>query len=602
MAFSKTQPLLPPFPHSDVGLPRAAVVGVLGGGQLGRMLAQAAVRMGVRVKVLDPTPSAPAAAAADHVLGSFTDPAAVAAFASSGVDILTVEIEHVDASALEASAAAAGVDAEPTPATLSIIQDKCAQKRHFEAAGVPVPAFGAIPDAGAAAAFGDKHGFPFMLKARFGAYDGRGNAVVASPSAIAAAAASLGGYGAGDRLYAEAWAPFDKELAVMVARARDGTVQPFPVVETIHRDSVCWVTEAPADVPQTVSDAATRVALTAVASLDGAGVFGVELFASTDGTVLLNEVAPRPHNSGHYTIEGCATSQYEQHLRAVMGWPLGDASLKVGSALMLNILGTADGDAGIVAAHETMAAAYGVPGASVHWYGKDGVSAGRKVGHVTIVGASRDQARARLAAVDPAAAAALAKGWGGGGGVAAAAARAADTSSSSSPLVSIIMGSDSDLPTMAAAADALATFGIPCEVTIVSAHRTPDRMVAFARSAASRGVRAIIAGAGGAAHLPGMVAALTPLPVVGVPVVPAGAGLGGVDALLSIAQMPRGVPVATVGVGGAANAGLLAARILGSADPGLQARIAAWQGEQRDAVLEKAARLEEGGWQRYLGK
>ena len=580
-------------------------MGVLGGGQLGRMLAQAAVRMGVRVKVLDPTPSAPAAAAADHVLGSFTDPAAVASFASSGVDILTVEIEHVAASALKAAAAAAGVDAEPTPATLRIIQDKCAQKRHFAGAGVPVPAFDAVADAGAAAAFGDKHGFPYMLKARFGAYDGRGNAVVATPAVIATAAASLGGYGDGDRLYAEAWAPFDKELAVMVARARDGTVQPFPVVETIHRDSVCWVTEAPADVPPSVSAAATKVALAAVASLDGAGVFGVELFASSDGTVLLNEVAPRPHNSGHYTIEGCATSQYEQHLRAVMGWPLGDASLKVGSALMLNILGTADGDAGTVAAHETMAAAYGVPGASVHWYGKDGVSVGRKVGHVTIVGATRDQARARLAAVDPAAVAALAKGWGGGGGggVAAAAACAADTSSSSSPpLVSIIMGSDSDLPTMAAAADALATFDIACEVTIVSAHRTPDRMVEFARSAASRGIRVIIAGAGGAAHLPGMVAALTPLPVVGVPVIPAGARLDGIDALLSIVQMPRGVPVATVGVGNAANAGLLAARILGSADPALQARIAAWQGEQRDVVLGKAARLEADGWQSYLGK
>jgi len=579
------------------------------------MLAQEAVKMGVRLRVLDPTtadgdgetPGCPAAAVAQQTLGSFSNPDDVAAFAASGVDILTVEIEHVDADALEKVAAASGVDVEPTPATLRLIQDKFGQKRHFADAGVAVADHAAVPDLDAAVAVGERFGYPFMLKARRGAYDGKGNAVVVSRADVEAAARSLGGFETGN-LYAERWAPFVKELAVMVARSRSGEVLPFPVVETVHRDSICWVTEAPADVSPRTREAAAAAAAAAVAALDGAGVFGVEMFLLPDGSLLLNEVAPRPHNSGHYTIEGCVTSQFEQHLRAVLGWPLGDPSLRgsgagsVGgeSAIMLNILGAADGDAGVVQAHETMARAYATPGASVHWYGKDGVAKGRKVGHVTILGRSRAEARARLARVDADAALALEK----------SSPSFSPSSSSSTNMfppttakVGIIMGSDSDLPTMAAARDALLEFGIEAEVTVVSAHRTPDRMVSYAREAASRGIKVIIAGAGGAAHLPGMVAAMTPLPVVGVPVVPTSGGrLDGMDALLSIVQMPRGVPVATVAIGNAANAGLLAARILGCEDATLRGKMEAWQLAQRDVVLGKAARLEEGGVDAYLGR
>lgn len=571
--------------------------------------------MGVRLRVLDPTtadgdgetPGCPAAAVAQQTLGSFSNPDDVAAFAASGVDILTVEIEHVDADALEKVAAASGVDVEPTPATLRLIQDKFGQKRHFADAGVAVADHAAVPDLDAAVAVGERFGYPFMLKARRGAYDGKGNAVVVSRADVEAAARSLGGFETGN-LYAEKWAPFVKELAVMVARSRSGEVLPFPVVETVHRDSICWVTEAPADVSPRTREAAAAAAAAAVAALDGAGVFGVEMFLLPDGSLLLNEVAPRPHNSGHYTIEGCVTSQFEQHLRAVLGWPLGDPSLRgsgaggVGgeSAIMLNILGAADGDAGVVQAHETMARAYATPGASVHWYGKDGVAKGRKVGHVTILGRSRAEARARLARVDADAALALEK----------SSPSFSPSSSSSTNMfppttakVGIIMGSDSDLPTMAAARDALLEFGIEAEVTVVSAHRTPDRMVSYAREAASRGIKVIIAGAGGAAHLPGMVAAMTPLPVVGVPVVPTSGGrLDGMDALLSIVQMPRGVPVATVAIGNAANAGLLAARILGCEDATLRGKMEAWQLAQRDVVLGKAARLEEGGVDAYLGR
>ena len=557
--------------------------------------------MGIKIRVLDPTPACPASVAAAQTVGSFTDPACVAAFAASegGIDILTAEIEHVDAAAMDA-VAAAGVDVEPTPSTLRLIQDKYAQKAHFAAAGVAVAPFSAVDSAADGEAAGRAHGYPFMLKSRRGAYDGKGNAVVRSAADLEAAAAALGGWRPG-ALYAEAWAPFVTELAVMVARDRAGATVAFPVVETVHRDSICWVTEAPADVPEGVRAAAAAMAQAAVATLDGAGVFGCETFLLPDGSLLLNEVAPRPHNSGHYTIEACPTSQYEQHLRAVMGWPLGDASLAVGAAIMLNILGEADGQAGEVAAHARMASAYATPGASVHWYGKHSVAVGRKVGHITITAPSRGEARARLGQVDAGAAAALAAtGRVATAGVASTSSSpAVDEFGGTGAPVAIIMGSDSDLSTMRLAAEALAELGVACDVTVVSAHRTPDRMLAFARTAPSRGVRVIIAGAGGAAHLPGMVASLTSLPVVGVPVIPAGARLDGVDALLSIVQMPAGVPVATVGVGAGRNAGLLAARILGASDPAIAARLVAHQQGMKEAVLAKAARLESVGWEDY---
>lgn len=578
---------------SETGLPRTAVVGVLGGGQLGRMMALAAGNLGVKVKVLDPEPNAPASIAAEQFQGSFRDPAAIREFAK-GVDVLTVEIEHIDTKAMESVAAEYNIDVEPTPATIATIQDKYAQKVHFSQHGVPVADFMDIPDEAALERAAAEYGFPLMLKSKRLAYDGRGNAVVRSASGFAAALAALGGVRQG--LYAERWAPFVKELAVMVVRSRDGGVLSYPLVQTVHRDNICYVTEAPADVAPAVADAATQAAERAIACLDGAGIFGVEMFLLPDGRLLLNEVAPRPHNSGHYTQNGCVTSQFENHLRAVLGWPLGSPSLNCGCSLMLNLLGQADGEEGEAIAHATMARAYRVQGANVHWYGKPGMRAQRKVGHINIVAATREEARARLAQIDPEAAEAL---------------RSTDVPAPSTlpslgtalpdtgAQVGIIMGSDSDLSTMRGAAEVLEALGVKVELTVVSAHRTPERMMAYARSAHTRGVKVIIAGAGGAAHLPGMVAAMTPLPVVGVPVRPAGAHLDGMDALLSIVQMPRGVPVATVAIGNAANAGLLAARILATSEPRLLQAMLQYQADMTDTVLDKAARLEQQGWRDY---
>ena len=249
----------------------------------------------------------------------------------------------------------------------------------------------------------------------------------------------------------------------------------------------------------------------------------------------MNEIAPRPHNSGHYTIEACETSQYENHLRAILSLPIGSTTLKVPSAAMLNLLGSSNDMSELVGFAEF---ALGVPGASVHLYGKGECRKGRKMGHITITANSDAELRARLRQLlqrlpgaDAAGSAASDIDL-----YAPEAPRPGSGFSHKQPLVGVIMGSDSDLPVMLPAAHILDRFQVPYELTIVSAHRTPDRLVEYARSASGRGLRVIVAGAGGAAHLPGMVAAMTGLPVIGVPV--KGSSLDGVDSLHSIVQMP----------------------------------------------------------------
>ncbi|XP_024927044.2 phosphoribosylaminoimidazole carboxylase, chloroplastic isoform X2 [Ziziphus jujuba] len=489
--------------------------------------------------------------------------------------VLTVEIEHVDAATLE-KLEQQGVDCQPKASTIRIIQDKYLQKVHFSRHGIPLPEFMQIDDLESAKRAGDLYGYPLMIKSKRLAYDGRGNAVAKSEEELSSVITVLGGFDHG--LYVEKWAPFVKELAVIVARGRDNSILCYPVVETIHKENICHVVKAPANVSSKIQKMATEVACKAVSSLEGAGVFAVELFLTEDGQILLNEVAPRPHNSGHHTIESCYTSQFEQHLRAVVGLPLGDPSMKTPAAIMYNLLGEDEGDRGFDLAHQLIGRALCVPGATVHWYDKPEMRKQRKMGHITIVGPSICKVQNRLDSM-------LNK-------------EKFNSQSAVTPRVGIIMGSDSDLPVMKDAAKILNMFGVPNEVRVVSAHRTPELMYSYASSAHERGIQVIIAGAGGAAHLPGMVAALTPLPVVGVPV--RATALDGVDSLLSIVQMPRGVPVATVAVNNATNAGLLAARILGASDANLRARMSQYLEDMRDEVLVKAEKLERNGWESYL--
>ncbi|GLT28362.1 hypothetical protein SLA2020_033020 [Shorea laevis] len=565
--------------HSKNDLPvhglSEVVVGVLGGGQLGRMLCQAASQMAIKVMVLDPSENCPASALAyHHVVGSFDESSTVEEFAKR-CGVLTIEIEHVDAETLE-RLEKQGVDCQPKASTIRIIQDKYLQKVHFSQNDIPLPKFMQIDDLEGAKKAANLFGYPLMIKSKRLAYDGRGNAVARSEEELSSAISTLGGFSHG--LYVEKWAPFVKELAVIVARGRDNSIVCYPVVETIHRENICHIVKAPADVPWKIRTLATHVAYKAVSSLQGAGVFAVELFLTSDGQVLLNEVAPRPHNSGHHTIESCYTSQFEQHLRAVVGLPLGDPSMKTPSAIMYNLLGEEEGEPGFILAHQLIARALGISGATAHWYDKPEMRKQRKMGHITIVGPSMGVVEARLKSM-------LNE-------------EGSDKLSSVMPRVGIIMGSDSDLPVMKDAAKILDMFGVPHEVRIVSAHRTPEMMFSYASSARERGVQVIIAGAGGAAHLPGMVAALTPLPVIGVPV--RATVLDGIDSLLSIVQMPRGVPVATVAINNATNAGLLAVRMLGIGDADLLARMGQFLEDAKDGVMTKADKLLKDGWESYL--
>ncbi|KAL2930000.1 Phosphoribosylaminoimidazole carboxylase chloroplastic [Bienertia sinuspersici] len=583
------------------------IVGVLGGGQLGRMLCQAASEMALKVAILDPSDNCPASSLSHyHMVGSFDDSATVEEFAKR-CGVLTVEIEHVDVATLE-KLEQQGVDCQPKASTIRIIQDKYLQKLHFSQHGIPLPEFMQIDDFESARRAGELFGYPLMVKSKRLAYDGRGNAVAKSEEDISSAITALGGYGRG--LYIEKWAPFVKrpekrtekareldaelvvltlhrqdvsepprvcqELAVIVARGRDDSILCYPAVETIHKENICHIVKAPAVVPWKIRKLATDVAHKAVSSLEGAGTFAVELFLSEDGEILLNEVAPRPHNSGHHTIEACYTSQFEQHLRAVVGLPLGDPSMKTPAAIMYNILGEDEGESGFLLAHELMRRALTMPGASVHWYDKSEMKRQRKMGHITIVGSS-------MAIVD---------------GHLKSLLKEDKLDDAISPRIGIIMGSDSDLPVMKDASRILDMFGVAHEVRIVSAHRTPDMMFSYAKSAWERGIQVIIAGAGGAAHLPGMVAALTAVPVIGVPV--RGSSMDGLDSLLSIVQMPRGVPVATVAINNATNAGLLAVRMLGVGDSDLTSRMTQYLEDARDDVVVKAERLHNDGWEAYL--
>merc|ERR1712166_514937 len=563
-------------------------VGILGGGQLGRMVAEAGHKLGIEVAILDPggatSPAGQVVRPGLALEGSFQDKAMIEQLAQM-CDVLTVEIEHVNCDALLAIEQA-GTVVSPSSATIRLIQDKLTQKEAFTATGMPTPEYRGVESVEEARACGVDFGYPFMLKARKGAYDGRGNFAVHAEADLEKAWQTLGGdaekTSSWSGLYIEKWCQFDKELAVMVARNSKGEMATYPVVETLQENSICSKTICPPNVPADVLSEAAEVATRAVleALPEGAiGIFGVELFWSAGCPVLLNEIAPRPHNSGHYTIEACGTCQFEMHLRAVLDLPMSGTEMIVGCSVMQNTLGRETLQETMAPLHKCLE----VGGVGNHWYAKAGnVKPGRKMGHFTVCGSSARDVADKLRQIcgeDPEIATLC--------------------GTENLAEVAVIMGSDSDLPTMSAACKILERFGIAFECSIVSAHRTPHRMVEFATSAEARGLKVIIAGAGGAAHLPGMVAALTPLPVVGVPI--RTSALSGVDSLHSIVQMPGGVPVATVAIGNATNAGLLAVRMLACAGKGdLLSQLKSYAKEQETTVLDKVGRLEDQGYEEYL--
>jgi 5-(carboxyamino)imidazole ribonucleotide synthase len=359
-------------------------IGIVGGGQLGRMLTLAALPLGFKVVVVNPSQDSPAAqVGAQEIVANLYDPTALKQLADVS-DYVTIEIEHIDADALDALAAA-GKHINPAPRTIRLIQDKFLQKQFLHDAGVPVAPFVKIDSESAARIALKDFGGKMLIKTRHGAYDGRGNMVVTSMADIKKAFKLF----AGRKLYAEDYVPFTKELAVVVARSMQDDVTAYPVVETIHERNICIEVLAPAPIDSKQRKKAEGIAAKVGRLLEGAGVFAIELFLTKGGEVLVNEIAPRVHNSGHYTIEANHTSQFEQHIRAITGLPLGDTSMVVPAAVMINILGERDGPTlltGLVDVLKT-------PRVSVHMYGKSPTKIDRKMGHITTTGKTVSDAR-----------------------------------------------------------------------------------------------------------------------------------------------------------------------------------------------------------------
>jgi len=356
-------------------------IGILGGGQLARMTVLAATRLGLKTIVLEDHADSPAGQLATYeVVGHWSDDEALAHFANAA-DIITLENEFVDANVLQ-RLEAQGKPVWPSALTIAQIQDKLRQKEALVGAGLAVPKFAAISSATDIEAFAANYGWPLVLKARRNGYDGRGNWTLKSPADIGEGLQRLG---APEReLMVEAFVPFERELATLVVRGQDGQVVTYPVVETVQINHICHSVTAPANIRPDVAELAARIAQKAIVAIGGVGLFGVEMFLTAGGEVLINELAPRSHNSGHYTIEACACNQFENHLRVLLGWPLGSTEL-IAPAAMVNILGRHTGPA----VPKGLEKALAVPGANVHIYGKRQSRPGRKLGHVTVLAPGR---------------------------------------------------------------------------------------------------------------------------------------------------------------------------------------------------------------------
>jgi 5-(carboxyamino)imidazole ribonucleotide synthase len=359
-------------------------LGIIGGGQLARMTAIAALPLGVEVIVLEKNPHSPAARLSpDCVVGDWADRETLLKFAGR-CEVITLENEFVDAAALEVLEKA-GHKVFPSAKCIAMTQDKFTQKSALQKAGIAVPGFGAVNTPEAIAAAGNSHGWPVLLKTRRNGYDGKGNFTLKSPAGIAPGWEALGG--GKNELMVEAWFPFVKELAVIVTRGQNGATAVYPVVETIQHHHVCHVVKAPAQIPDDLAKRAAALARRAVEAVGGVGSFGVEMFLSAAGELVINELAPRVHNSGHYTIEACDCSQFENHVRAVLGWPLGNPLMLAPTAVMVNLLGTekAPGQP------RGMENVLRMTGARVHIYGKMMSGAGRKMGHITVLESSLEE-------------------------------------------------------------------------------------------------------------------------------------------------------------------------------------------------------------------
>ena len=360
-------------------------VGIVGAGQLARMAQQAAIGLGIDLRVLADSPEDSAAQVVPgSVIGDYRALDDLRRLTKSA-DVTTFDHELPDPQHLSALAAEGAV-LRPAPPTKAYAQDKLHQRRELGARGFPLPAWRTVTTAAEVAEFAQEHGWPVVLKAPRGGYDGRGVFFVADEAQAAAELA--------DRapLLAEAMVPLVREVAVLVARRPAGQSVAWPLIETVQVDGILRELVVPAPIEEHRAEEARRLGLRIAEAIDLAGVLAVELFDTGD-EFLINELACRPHNSGHWTIEGAATSQFANHLRAVLDWPLGDTTALAPAVVTVNVLGRSDG----FDPAEGLGTALAVPGAAVHLYGKT-ARPGRKLGHVTVLGEDVDGVRERARA------------------------------------------------------------------------------------------------------------------------------------------------------------------------------------------------------------
>ncbi|KAI9709574.1 MAG: phosphoribosylaminoimidazole carboxylase ade2 [Bogoriella megaspora] len=557
-----------------------ARLGILGGGQLGRMLLEEANRLNLPIVILD-SPTAPAKqlqSFTEHVDGSFADPGAVGRLAEK-CDLITIEIEHVDTKILE-QVSKSGVRIEPSWSTIRTIQDKYEQKRHLQRHDIRTAEARVVDSLQDLENAAQELRYPLMLKARKQAYDGRGNFVVKSSADLTRAFTTLGSEG----LYAEKWMKFKKELAVMVVKTKDN-VFTYPTVETIQEHSVCKLVYAPAPgISDQVAAAAQDLAKRAVQTFEGKGVYGVELFLLEDDTLQVLEIAPRVHNSGHYTMDACWTSQFKAHLYAILDRPISEQDLRLPQpSIMLNILGGSEPQSHMALVEQ----ADKLPGTRIHLYGKGDARPGRKMGHINIVRPSLHECEYAIAPLVHTANAIQSRRTDIDRTVPLSTATLIRGSNlrPRPALIGVIAGSKSDQPKLQPCYETLKRLGIPFERRICSAHRTPEYMASYAQRAAQRGIKVIVAAAGGAAHLPGMAAAFANgIPVVGLPIVPKVGD--GWDSLVSMTSMPDGKPVLTVGQDKAVNAALGAAMIVAVQDEDARRELHRFKEEQKMKSLQ----------------
>jgi len=382
-------------------VPGAPVLGIVGAGQLARMLATPAQQLGVELRLLaEAADSAAAQVIPDTVVGDYRDLPTLRAFAR-GLDAVTFDHEHVPSEHLQALAAD-GVPARPGPHALLYAQDKLAMRRRLAAdpadggIGVPCPAFAEVAGPSEVAALADQTGWPVVLKTARGGYDGKGVWKVEGPEDPALAAALQVAADTGVRLLAEEYVDFARELSALAVRSPSGQAVAYPVVQSVQRDGICHEVVAPAPgLTDEQALAAQRIALTIARDLDVTGILAVELFETREGDVLVNELAMRPHNTGHWSIEGAVTSQFENHVRAVLDLPLGSPRPRQPWTVMVNLLGR-----DLPELHSAYRHVFARdPRLKVHLYGK-AVRPGRKIGHVTAYGPDLEQVvlRARHAA------------------------------------------------------------------------------------------------------------------------------------------------------------------------------------------------------------